>query len=195
DVGGGEAWMPHRGPPKVPSAEEVSAGFSPLYGRKKGASAQFARARSPLARLRATPARPAAHAPGAKHRSESAGEKRLRPRGECAPEPLVVTNTDATVYGKDMRAAFGRLPPAPHAYRAHVTAQLRHLAVLWETIAMPDLTLIATVTIFIATYAVVAVGKVPVYRIDRAGAALLGGSLIIAMAATFAGNFTLVGSV
>jgi Na+/H+ antiporter NhaD/arsenite permease-like protein len=60
---------------------------------------------------------------------------------------------------------------------------------------MPDLTLIATVTIFIATYAVVAVGKVPVYRIDRAGAALLGGSLIIAMAATFAGNFTLVGSV
>ena len=37
---------------------------------------------------------------------------------------------------------------------------------------MPDLTLIATVTIFIATYAVVAVGKVPVYRIDRAGAVL-----------------------
>jgi Na+/H+ antiporter NhaD/arsenite permease-like protein len=44
---------------------------------------------------------------------------------------------------------------------------------------MPDLTLIATVTIFIATYAVVAVGKVPVYRIDRAGAALLGGSLML----------------
>jgi hypothetical protein len=43
---------------------------------------------------------------------------------------------------------------------------------LWETIAMPDLTLIATVAIFIATYTVVAVGKVPVYRIDRAGAAL-----------------------
>ena len=60
---------------------------------------------------------------------------------------------------------------------------------------MPDLTLIATVTIFVATYAVVAVGKVLVYRIDRAGAALLGGSLIIAMAATFAGNFSRVGSV
>ena len=44
---------------------------------------------------------------------------------------------------------------------------------------MPDLTLIATVTIFVATYAVVAVGKVPVYRIDRAGAALLGGSLML----------------
>ncbi len=69
---------------------------------------------------------------------------------------------------------------------------------------MPDLTLIATVTIFIATYAVVAVGKVPVYRIDRAGAALLSGSLMLgigvltpqeAYRATFAGNFTLVGSV
>jgi Na+/H+ antiporter NhaD/arsenite permease-like protein len=46
---------------------------------------------------------------------------------------------------------------------------------------MPDLALIATVTIFIATYAVVALGKVPVYRIDRAGAALLGGSLMLAI--------------
>ncbi len=46
---------------------------------------------------------------------------------------------------------------------------------------MPDLALIATVAIFIATYAVVAVGKVPVYRIDRAGAALLGGSLMLAI--------------
>src|SRR5262249_21660683 len=44
---------------------------------------------------------------------------------------------------------------------------------------MADLTLIAAVAIFIATYAVVAVGKVPVYRIDRAGAALLGGSLMV----------------
>src|SRR5262249_11664138 len=44
---------------------------------------------------------------------------------------------------------------------------------------MPDLTLIATLTIFIAIYAVVAVGKVAVYRIDRAGAALLGGSLMV----------------
>src|ERR1700732_751373 len=108
--------MPHRGSPKVPRAE-VSAGFSPLYGKKKGASAGFASVRSPLGRSRATPVRPAARAPGAKHQSESAGEKRLRPRGECAPEPLVVRNTDATVYGKDMRGAFGRLPPAPHGYR------------------------------------------------------------------------------
>src|SRR5499427_1417963 len=44
---------------------------------------------------------------------------------------------------------------------------------------MPDLTLIVAVVIFAATYAVVAVGKIPVYRIDRAGAALLGGSLMV----------------
>jgi Na+/H+ antiporter NhaD/arsenite permease-like protein len=34
--------------------------------------------------------------------------------------------------------------------------------------------------IFLATYAVMALGKIPVYRIDRAGAALLGGSLMVA---------------
>ncbi len=45
---------------------------------------------------------------------------------------------------------------------------------------MPDLTLVAAVTIFIATYAVIALGKIPIYRLDRAGAALLGGSLMVA---------------
>jgi len=45
---------------------------------------------------------------------------------------------------------------------------------------MHDLTVVAAAAIFIATYAVVAIGKVPVYRIDRAGAALLGGSLMVA---------------
>jgi Na+/H+ antiporter NhaD/arsenite permease-like protein len=45
---------------------------------------------------------------------------------------------------------------------------------------MPDLTLAAAVTIFIATYAVIALGKIPIYRLDRAGAALLGGSLMVA---------------
>jgi Na+/H+ antiporter NhaD/arsenite permease-like protein len=44
---------------------------------------------------------------------------------------------------------------------------------------MPDLTLVAAIVIFGATYAVVAVGKIPVYHIDRAGAALLGGSLMV----------------
>src|SRR5215813_8867645 len=45
---------------------------------------------------------------------------------------------------------------------------------------MHEITVIAAMVIFIATYAVVAIGKVPVYRIDRAGAALLGGSLMVA---------------
>ena len=44
---------------------------------------------------------------------------------------------------------------------------------------MPELTLIAAVTIFAATYAFVAVGKIPIYHIDRAGAALLGASLMV----------------
>jgi Na+/H+ antiporter NhaD/arsenite permease-like protein len=42
-----------------------------------------------------------------------------------------------------------------------------------------DLTLAFTVAVFVATYAVVAVGKLPGYRIDRAGAALLGGSVLV----------------
>jgi Na+/H+ antiporter NhaD/arsenite permease-like protein len=45
---------------------------------------------------------------------------------------------------------------------------------------MSDVTTATATAIFLATYAVVAVGKVPVYRIDRAGAALLGGSLMVA---------------
>jgi Na+/H+ antiporter NhaD/arsenite permease-like protein len=45
---------------------------------------------------------------------------------------------------------------------------------------MPDVTTAIAVAIFAATYGVVALGKVPVYRIDRAGAALLGGSLMVA---------------
>jgi len=45
---------------------------------------------------------------------------------------------------------------------------------------MRDLTVVAAAAIFIATYTIVAIGKVPVYRIDRAGAALLGGSLMVA---------------
>ena len=45
---------------------------------------------------------------------------------------------------------------------------------------IPDLTIAAAWLIFLATYAVVALGKIPVYRIDRAGAALLGASMMIA---------------
>jgi Na+/H+ antiporter NhaD/arsenite permease-like protein len=42
-----------------------------------------------------------------------------------------------------------------------------------------DATTILAVLIFAATYVVVALGKLPVYRIDRAGAALLGASLMV----------------
>ncbi len=45
---------------------------------------------------------------------------------------------------------------------------------------MPDTTIVAAWLIFLATYVVVALGKIPVYRIDRAGAALLGASLMVA---------------
>src|SRR5215475_10449506 len=45
---------------------------------------------------------------------------------------------------------------------------------------MPDTTIVAAWLIFLATYAVIALGKIPVYRIDRAGAALLGASLMVA---------------
>jgi di/tricarboxylate transporter len=45
---------------------------------------------------------------------------------------------------------------------------------------MPDTTIVAAWLIFLATYVVVALGKIPIYRIDRAGAALLGASLMVA---------------
>ncbi len=44
---------------------------------------------------------------------------------------------------------------------------------------MHDLTALSAVAIFVATYVFLAVGKIPVYHIDRAGAALLGGSLMV----------------
>jgi Na+/H+ antiporter NhaD/arsenite permease-like protein len=45
---------------------------------------------------------------------------------------------------------------------------------------MPDTAIVAAWLIFVATYVVVALGKIPIYRIDRAGAALLGASLMVA---------------
>src|SRR5262249_22429966 len=46
---------------------------------------------------------------------------------------------------------------------------------------MLNLTSFAAGAIFVTTYAFLAVGKIPVYHIDRAGAALLGGSLMVGM--------------
>jgi di/tricarboxylate transporter len=42
-----------------------------------------------------------------------------------------------------------------------------------------DLRTSAALLIFVATYVVIAIGKLPGYRIDRAGAALLGGALMV----------------
>ncbi len=47
----------------------------------------------------------------------------------------------------------------------------------------PDTVTIAVVLIFVGTYVVVALGKLPGTRIDRAGAALLGGALMVAVGA------------
>ena len=44
-----------------------------------------------------------------------------------------------------------------------------------------DATTISAVLIFAATYIVIAIGKLPVYRIDRAGASLLGASLMVGL--------------
>ena len=44
---------------------------------------------------------------------------------------------------------------------------------------MHDLTTTLAVAIFAATYLIFALGKIPVYRIDRSGAVLLGGSLMV----------------
>src|SRR3984893_12302705 len=46
---------------------------------------------------------------------------------------------------------------------------------------MDSFATIAAAVIFVATYLIVAIGKIPVYRIDRAGAALLGGSLMVGL--------------
>jgi Na+/H+ antiporter NhaD/arsenite permease-like protein len=44
---------------------------------------------------------------------------------------------------------------------------------------MTNVSAVIAVAIFLATYSIVALGKIPIYRIDRAGAALLGGSLMV----------------
>src|SRR5258706_10908096 len=43
-----------------------------------------------------------------------------------------------------------------------------------------DFAAAAAVAIFLATYAVIALGRLPGYRLDRAGAALIGASLMVA---------------
>src|SRR5262249_61155956 len=77
------------------------------------------RQKNSRARLWTIPFSPRRHLPAGGISLKAHKKKRLRARGEGAPEPPVMRNTDATVYGKDMRRAF--TPEAPR-YRVHVTA-------------------------------------------------------------------------
>src|SRR5262245_36087465 len=93
--------------PRVAS-HAFSAGFSPLYGKKKGASApvglapaaglvEWGATKNSLAGLWAKPAQPvdAIRRPGGISLNAHK-KKRFRARGEGAPEPPVMRNTDAT---------------------------------------------------------------------------------------------------
>jgi Na+/H+ antiporter NhaD/arsenite permease-like protein len=63
---------------------------------------------------------------------------------------------------------------------AGTTFWLFHLSPRTQSIWQQDAPSIAAVLIFIATYAVIAIGKLPGSHLDRAGAALLGASLMLA---------------
>jgi di/tricarboxylate transporter len=56
-----------------------------------------------------------------------------------------------------------------------------YVRVLARQIPGGDGTTIAAVTIFIGTYLFIAIGKLPGYQLDRAGAALLGASLMVGL--------------
>src|SRR5260370_41610557 len=53
---------------------------------------------------------------------------------------------------------------------------LSESAIAWRQ----DMIVMAAILIFVSTYAVIAIGKLPGFHLDRAGAALLGGSLMAA---------------
>ena len=59
---------------------------------------------------------------------------------------------------------------------AGVVGWLSESAVAWRQ----DMIVMAAVLIFVSTYAVIAIGKLPGFHLDRAGAALLGASLMAA---------------
>jgi hypothetical protein len=60
-------------------------------------------------------------------------------------------------------------------------AQNTDIRLLARQIAWDDGTTIAAIAIFVATYLVIAIGKLPGYQLDRAGAALLGASLMVGL--------------
>jgi Na+/H+ antiporter NhaD/arsenite permease-like protein len=60
-------------------------------------------------------------------------------------------------------------------------AQNTDIRLLARQITWDDGTTIAAIAIFAATYLVIAIGKLPGYQLDRAGAALLGASLMVGL--------------
>jgi hypothetical protein len=61
------------------------------------------------------------------------------------------------------------------------SARSVHIHVLARQIAGDAGTTIAAITIFAGTYLFIAIGKLPGYQLDRAGAALLGASLMVGL--------------
>ena len=74
----------------------------------------------------------------------------------------------------EKRIVTGIVPPA------NSTALLKRAA-CGAALTLGDGKTIAAITIFAGTYLVIAIGKLPGYRLDRAGAALLGASLMAAV--------------
>jgi len=106
----------------------------------------------------------------ATHRSESAGEKAAPTAGRVRAGAAGHDERARYIYDEDMRRASFNAA----AYTGRMLQPHDASARLWETVVIPDLALIATVAIFIATSVGVAIGKIADSRIDRAGAALLG---------------------
>src|SRR5262245_18322622 len=100
--------------PEVPNAD-VSAGFSPLCGKKKGVGER----ETPLEMCGRDASARGQVWSAARHQAESSEEKRLRPRANACRSRQSWRTTHATVYAENMRRAF---PMRLRVYRLHITA-------------------------------------------------------------------------
>jgi Na+/H+ antiporter NhaD/arsenite permease-like protein len=99
------------------------------------------------------------------------------------PKPQDVVTEGAAVASRIKRRRRFLWPAVPIAilltgcigYLLSARSDVASLDGIWTR----DLRTSAALLIFVATYVVVAIGKLPGYRIDRAGAALLGGALMV----------------
>jgi Na+/H+ antiporter NhaD/arsenite permease-like protein len=81
---------------------------------------------------------------------------------------------------------FGRLSRRRRAWRDGVLglALAAVVAAVWHWVGVqPNSARFATVAVFAVTYIVIAIGRLPGFRLDRAGAALVGASLMLALGA------------